>query len=235
MAEKGEETRPDRTDVEGFLTVEETAATLRINDEIVRRHIREGRLKAYKAGKFWRIPRREILRFLKMEHPDEATHVMPALRAPPAYVDQEAMYDSSRISMHQKRMHSELDLAESPRIYENRMANHIASLDEDYLDLDAYIARFEAMTAAYATKVMRSDDPFWEVTIASRTKNGQVIRKYIAAPGATNEVAVIEDLVDEGGSVTIRHFKSYRSFRLFVQEVLQRELLRIRAMAPVSP
>jgi hypothetical protein len=120
---------------------------------------------------------------------------------------------------------------ESTRLYRARNDLKATDLEDDYLNLDAYIAKFEMVTGAYSTKVFRSDDPFWEVTIALRTEKGPVIRKYIAAPGATEQVAVIEDLVDDGGSVKVEYFKNYRSFRMFVQEVLQRELGRIRSLS----
>jgi excisionase family DNA binding protein len=49
----------------GFLSVDEAARRLHRNPELVRRWLREGRLKGLTFGRSWVIPERELARFEK--------------------------------------------------------------------------------------------------------------------------------------------------------------------------
>ena len=48
-------------------TVKETADFLKVNINTITRWIKEGRLKAVKIGRAWRIPRSEIEKILKVD------------------------------------------------------------------------------------------------------------------------------------------------------------------------
>lgn len=54
--------------MEKFYTPEEIASTLKVTRKTVYNWIQEGRLKAVRAGHFWRIAESELNRFLKPEN-----------------------------------------------------------------------------------------------------------------------------------------------------------------------
>lgn len=54
-----------------FLTVEEVASALKVCDMTIYRHIKAGRLKAYKVGKFFRIDKKEFDNFLTKTKTEE--------------------------------------------------------------------------------------------------------------------------------------------------------------------
>jgi excisionase family DNA binding protein len=50
-----------------FLTVEEAAELLRVDETTVRRALREGELPGQKIGRVWRIPKADLLRYMRGE------------------------------------------------------------------------------------------------------------------------------------------------------------------------
>lgn len=60
-----------------YLTVEETARRLKVDEETVRRWLREGTLRGLKFGRVWRIPESELT-LTPREEPDAAECPQPA-------------------------------------------------------------------------------------------------------------------------------------------------------------
>ncbi len=59
-----------------MLTVEEVATVLRVNRRSVQRWARQGRFTAIRAGRTYRIPRADVLRWI------ESSSVVPPVEAP---------------------------------------------------------------------------------------------------------------------------------------------------------
>lgn len=52
--------------MEEFYTAEEVAQKLKVSPNVVRRWIREKKLKAVKVGRLWRVPESTLREFLKL-------------------------------------------------------------------------------------------------------------------------------------------------------------------------
>jgi excisionase family DNA binding protein len=57
-----------------YWTILETALKLGVSDKTVRRHIKAGKLKAFMAGREYRISSQAIRDYLKPVQPQEAEH-----------------------------------------------------------------------------------------------------------------------------------------------------------------
>lgn len=76
-----------------FLTVNETAAMLKVSPLTVRRHIAAGRLGVVRVGRAVRVRREAIERFIEPEPPMARQPEDPASRTWPLFTDDDPLWD----------------------------------------------------------------------------------------------------------------------------------------------
>ncbi len=196
-----------------LLTVEEVAELLKIRPDLVRKYIREGRLKAVKMGKFWRVLRRDVESLVNLppnqlldDRVDEAWSRNKGPFAPTIIRNQrpqEGLLRRHRITN------------------ENQVFEQSPLFRELYQPLDAFIEDFRKQLQDQDAHVEVNESPLWEVTIL-RPRQGELhITRYTTVPGS-GKVAILEGAVDKGGDVRVEELWA-GSFRSFLKSILARE------------
>jgi excisionase family DNA binding protein len=81
-----------QNDVEAFYTLSEAATLLRVAERTMRRLLQEGKMRGYRVGRQWRIPRADIDKMRAPGEPRPGSHLpdtVPDEKSPPSIPPEE--------------------------------------------------------------------------------------------------------------------------------------------------